>query len=656
MTRIGRIVRWGLVALCLVLGPGAPSRADVSPGGAAPPPQAAENPESIQARLQEVVAKAIPCTVGIQVGPAQGSGVIVSEDGYVLTAGHVAGKPKQKVKFFFADGKTAAGESLGVYTNADAGMMKITDPGKWPHVEMGKSYLLPPGNWCVALGHPLGIQQGRPPVVRVGRLLRSRDVFLQTDCPLVGGDSGGPLFDLSGKVIGIHSRIGGSADMNLHVPIDVFRAYWDRLRAGESWEDKVTGRNSTEVKSIFRPLVAEAARATARVRCRGRDVALATVVAPDGVLATKASQLEGKAVCRLADGRQFDATVVDTDPQQDLALLKIDATDLPVVAWTTSDPAVGQWLVSSGTGEEPLGVGVLSVPRRRIAPTSGVLGVVLADTDGPARIEKVLPGSPAQQVGLKTDDVITHLNGAPIKDRSELVAAIRKLRVGDVVRLTVERGQRTLAVPARLGTPPTAEAKQREFQNRMGVELSRRHDDFPAVLQHDAILKPEDCGGPVVDLSGKVAGINIARGGRTETYVLPGDLIRGRVEQWRAGQQAATAPRGEATTSTPSPDGSATQSQDEALSGAASNSDGPNDAPAEKSHPQEATPNDKTPEEKAPENLWEEGSPEHKSPQKKASERAPADNQSPEGTPSDRAAPESAPRDENAPENPPPAE
>ena len=73
------------------------------------------------------------------VGPAHGSGVIISEDGYVLTAAHVAGEPHRKAVFILPDGKRVKGESCGLYRTMDAGLMKITDPGPWPHAEMAKA-------------------------------------------------------------------------------------------------------------------------------------------------------------------------------------------------------------------------------------------------------------------------------------------------------------------------------------------------------------------------------------------------------------------------------------------------------------------------------------------------------------------------------------
>ena len=489
--------------------------------------------------MQKVIAKVLPATVGVRIGNSAGSGVIVSEDGLVMTAGHVVGKPGQDVTFFFHDGKTAKGKTLGMFVTADAGMMKITDAGKYPFVELGSSADLKSGTWCVALGHPLGYQPGRPPVVRVGRVLRIREGVIQTDCTLVGGDSGGPLFDLEGRVIGIHSRIAGPTDVNLHVPVDIFRENWDRLLKGDSWQEELYGRDSTPVKSAFRSVVAEAARCTVRIKCDGQDAALGTIVGPDGWILTKASELKGNVVCRLADGRELPASIVGINKQHDLAMLKIPASGLPVIPWSTSKPGVGQWLAAAGTAEDPLALGVLSVPQRRIPPISGVLGVNLKPgAEGPAQIEKVLPNSPAEKAGLKDGDVITHVDGQPIKNGAELVAAIKQRRVGDLVRLNVKRGESVLAIAVKLGVIETPGTQKREMQNRMGVGISGRYDDFPAVLQHDAVVRPSDCGGPVVDLSGKVVGVNIARGGRTETYCIPTDVLLGLMYELMSGRLA----------------------------------------------------------------------------------------------------------------------
>lgn len=205
----------------------------------APPPAILKGPETLddlkafQKHTKILVDKLLPTTVCLQVGGASGSGVIISEDGLVLTAGHVSGEPNKKIKIILHDGTRVDGITLGRWNQIDSGMAKITTEGKWPFTEMGVSKDLKPGMWCMSAGHPGGYKKDRPPVVRVGKIGTVNGNFVQSDCTLVGGDSGGPLFDMSGKVIGIHSRIGLPLSANMHVPVDTYRDTWDQLVKGD---------------------------------------------------------------------------------------------------------------------------------------------------------------------------------------------------------------------------------------------------------------------------------------------------------------------------------------------------------------------------------------------------------------------------------------
>jgi serine protease Do len=198
-----------------------------------PAPENVEDLKAIQQQVKKVLEKVIPCTVGVRIGAAQGSGVIVSKDGYVLTAGHVSGTPGRDCTLVFQDGKTVKAKTLGANRGIDSGMIKIVEEKEWPFLEMGKSADLKPGQWVIATGHPGGFKTGRSPVVRLGRILSNNKSSVTTDCTLVGGDSGGPLFDMYGKVIGIHSRIGMTITSNVHVPVDTYRETWDALVKGE---------------------------------------------------------------------------------------------------------------------------------------------------------------------------------------------------------------------------------------------------------------------------------------------------------------------------------------------------------------------------------------------------------------------------------------
>lgn len=202
----------------------------------------------VQTIVQELLPKLRAVTVGIAVADdretaeresGQGSGVIVSREGLILTAGHVSGKPGRDVSVMLPDGRVFKGKTLGRNGVEDCGMIQIEfkDDDKdrdLPFAAVGKSSSLRAGDWVMALGHPGGYRADRPAVLRVGRVIR-QGLFIQTDAVLVGGDSGGPLFDLSGNVVGIHSRIGNATHDNRHTPIDKFSASWNRLAAGEDW-------------------------------------------------------------------------------------------------------------------------------------------------------------------------------------------------------------------------------------------------------------------------------------------------------------------------------------------------------------------------------------------------------------------------------------
>ncbi|MEC9030856.1 MAG: trypsin-like peptidase domain-containing protein [Planctomycetota bacterium] len=175
------------------------------------PPETIQDLKAMQERFRSLATKLVPCTVGLRVGGAQGSGVIISEDGYVLTAGHVSGQAGRTVTVILHNGKQLKGKTLGGDFELDAGLIKIEDKGEWSYAEMGKSKDLGRGQWCVSIGHPGGYRPERSAPVRVGRILDNRASGIRTDCMLVGGDSGGPLFDTQGKIIGINSRIGASA-------------------------------------------------------------------------------------------------------------------------------------------------------------------------------------------------------------------------------------------------------------------------------------------------------------------------------------------------------------------------------------------------------------------------------------------------------------
>lgn len=191
----------------------------------------------LESKVEEVSRKVMPATVALlsEKTGSSGSGVITTADGLILTAAHVV-QGAEQLLVVFPDGKQVQGKVLGANYSKDIAMVRITEQGKWPFVEMGASKSLGAGDWVVALGHSAGFDAGRTPPVRFGCVVsKGPGNFLTTDCTLIGGDSGGPLFGLNGKIVAIHSSIGQSLTNNNHAGIDGFREDWDRLIAGQAW-------------------------------------------------------------------------------------------------------------------------------------------------------------------------------------------------------------------------------------------------------------------------------------------------------------------------------------------------------------------------------------------------------------------------------------
>lgn len=197
-------------------------------------PTSIEDLKAMEQHVERIVSQVTPSVVAVQVGQGAGSGVVVSADGLVLCAAHVCVQPGRHVRFTFPDGKVAHGLTLGLNHEMDSSMMKITDKGPWPFVDVGDRSSLKTGEWVLALGHPGGFDPERSVVARLGRIIRNGGM-LQTDCTLIGGDSGGPLFDMRGRVIGIHSRISAATTENFHVSIATYLEGWERLVKGEEW-------------------------------------------------------------------------------------------------------------------------------------------------------------------------------------------------------------------------------------------------------------------------------------------------------------------------------------------------------------------------------------------------------------------------------------
>jgi S1-C subfamily serine protease len=236
------------------------------------------------------------------------------------------------------------------------------------------------------------------------------------------------------------------------------------------------------------------------------------------MILTKASELRAPIACQMRDGRVLSARTRKVARKYDLAVLKVEAINLPVAEWSQSEgPSVGALVSAIIPGKPPL-VGVVSHSARPVPPQFGQLEVDLGDTvQGLETVGAVPIGINAP---FRKGDVILHIEGHPMPNRQ----AYRKLLepasgeapalAGDRVRVGIKRGKDALEVQAVL-VPRNLPA---------WANVSSRCAGFPSAFDADILLAPHQCGGPIIDGAGLVVGVAIAC--RPWSLILPPSTIR----------------------------------------------------------------------------------------------------------------------------------
>jgi serine protease Do len=563
--------------------------------------------KSLEARAAGAIRTALPSIVAVNITPRgakeagdnthfepAASGVIIRRDGLILSQRHVshvlrqAGKqetplsPGDRIEVALQDGRRMKAELLGSDAVHDLSLLKIVEPGAYPCLEMARLGSVALGDRVIKLGHPFGYRADRGATARLGRVLYTgKSIEIAADCLTFGGDSGGPLIDLDGRLVGLIesaaapqmvifsfpprcgnptcyssvATIGRLMPGLLNPPagpkpeaeVDLkalpeFQAFM-RERRKDLYGDvdaKVLPQSQWSqgdaTRAAWKSVVAPYADSIVEVLGQhDRRVAYGTVVGAEGWILTKASEMTDEPRCRLGTGEIVPARVAGVDAAYDVALLKVDAPrGLRAVEWNGGAVRPAGKLLAAPDGRGAcVGVGMVSVQERALAgpfPTA----VTKAGQSVPKPLPQPLLGrmvegkgllvrrvkDAAIRAGIAPGDLLLSLNGQPLGDAEDVDRYVERSQAGDRVPAVIEREGRTINVSLKV-----EEDAYIRCPGAAAWYRSLRADDFPNVFEHDIPLTLDECGGPVIDLDGKAIGITIARVGQHGCMAIPGEVI-----------------------------------------------------------------------------------------------------------------------------------
>jgi serine protease Do len=291
-------------------------------------------------------------------------------------------------------------------------------------------------------------------------------------------------------------------------------------------------RSGQQVLNAFAPISAQTRNSIVELNVNEDTVALGTVVDANGLVLTKASELKsGKLTCWLANGKEVAAQLLAFDDDDDVALVRVKAKGLKPIQWATNKVVEGQWAITPGLADTPQAVGIVSTLPHRIRPQRAYIGVVFRD-DSTAKptVRMLMPGYGAEEAGVKPGDIVLAVDGATVTNREQVIEILKEFRDGQTVQMRFQREEQEFDASIKLTTPKPGQeaydAYTNERENRLSGDVSLRSEGFEQAIEHDTVLEPWQCGGPLVDLDGKAIGLNIARASRVATYALPAALAR----------------------------------------------------------------------------------------------------------------------------------
>lgn len=298
--------------------------------------------------------------------------------------------------------------------------------------------------------------------------------------------------------------------------------------------------NGRQVTRHFDDVVAPASESTVRVIADGKRASLGVVVDKELVV-TKLSEISGALGVTTDGGKSFRAQLVAKDTKTDLALVRVAGLDGVAAKWGQApETDLGHIVATVWPESDRTRIGIVAATERAIKKSGGVMGVGLGNDGkriGGVTVSQVFPKSGAAEAGMKTGDIIVSVNGTKTTDREALIKLVTAFDAGDEIEVTYRRGDEKFTAKIMLGHRSQVFDMFNRNQ-RMSGKTSKRRAGFEQVIQHDTALGPQDIGGPLVDIEGRMVGLNISRVDRVTTFALPVAVVETSVKRMMAEAEA----------------------------------------------------------------------------------------------------------------------
>ncbi|MFZ4508168.1 MAG: trypsin-like peptidase domain-containing protein [Fimbriimonas sp.] len=505
-------------------------------GGAALP---TESPRAVASRV-------MPTVVRIWIEETMLTGTIIGKDGLVVTCAHIPANVGQSVAVVTQDGRRYAAKVISKLpkpgerrSGKDIALVQMVGAKGLPVASIGRS----DARELMAVGYPdtllLGDNRSQDPAyVRLGtpvkRTYDKEPMELVTSIFGSGGDSGGPLFDLAGNLIGVCHAGETSGSYTRYTRIEALLAGWSKLTSKP--RPALSTRRPPAGPALKASVPASIRSAVVEVRSQERWVGFGCVVG-EGLIVTKASELGPELRVVLNDIDVALAEVAATDPSRDLALLRLSYAPeltklIPKIKWSSLPDLPVATPVAVATPLEFTALTGISCYRARpVPPIAGIIPVVTKPAPNGVEITEITDSFFTYRLRrpffpLRVGDVITQLEGIPVPDPAAFVKLAfegkkigKRPRVsGEPIEVTFLRNGKTLkqTVTLEFGATPSSQLVRAS---------SLRYSAFASAIGTDIRIRPEHCGAPVVDDRGRVVGLMVGRAPFIEALILPASEV-----------------------------------------------------------------------------------------------------------------------------------